>query len=149
MALAGLLIERRVHLGLPIEKARVFQLLKKAFGFEPMPEEMALFVTTLGLEEEGQLTWSEMEAGLDHIREMLRGVAKNATEYTSTQDLKDDLQKHRRMMKDPMDKYKGPMTEAMSIGWHEEEVFNERFPKNSCAETKYADEMIKCRLDPF
>lgn len=77
------------------------------------------------------------------------GVSKNAVEYTSTQDMKDDLIKHRRMKKDPMDKYKGPMTESQSIGWHEEEVFNERFPKNSCAETKYADEMIKSRLDPF
>mmetsp|Transcript_43381 Transcript_43381/g.114261 ORF Transcript_43381/g.114261 Transcript_43381/m.114261 type:complete len:177 (-) Transcript_43381:48-578(-) len=132
-----------------IDKARVFELLKTAYGFEPMPEEMGLFVTTLGLEEDGQLAWSELEAGFDHIREMLQGVGKNATEYTSTQDFKDDLVKHRRMMKDPMDKYKAPMTESQSIGWHEEEVFNERFPKSSCAETKYADEMVKCRLDPF
>mmetsp|Transcript_125634 Transcript_125634/g.351841 ORF Transcript_125634/g.351841 Transcript_125634/m.351841 type:complete len:177 (-) Transcript_125634:317-847(-) len=132
-----------------IDKARVFELLRAAFGFEPMPEEMGLFVSALQLDEDGEVSWAELEDAFDQIRETLTGVSKNAVEYTSTQDMKDDLIKHRRMKKDPMDKYKGPMTESQSIGWHEEEVFNERFPKNSCAETKYADEMIKSRLDPF
>merc|ERR1719277_2076134 len=66
----------------------MFELLKKAYGFEPMPEEMGLFITTLQLEDAGgTLTWAELEAGFDHIREMLGGVAKNATEYTSSEDL--------------------------------------------------------------
>lgn len=112
-------------------------------------QEMGLFVTALQLDDEGAVSWEELEEAFDKIRQTLGGVSKNAVEYTSIQDMKDDLLKHRRMMKDPMDKYKGPMTEAQSIGWHEEEVFNERFPKGSCAETKYADEMIKCRLEPF
>eukprot|EP00933_Yihiella_yeosuensis_P007487 TRINITY_DN112554_c0_g1_i1.p1 TRINITY_DN112554_c0_g1~~TRINITY_DN112554_c0_g1_i1.p1 ORF type:complete len:178 (-),score=47.74 TRINITY_DN112554_c0_g1_i1:62-595(-) len=133
-----------------IEKVRMFELLKAAYGFEPMPEEMGLFVSTFGLDDEtGELSWEELEVGFDEIRSVLAGVAKNATQYTSTQDLKDDLVKHRRMFKDPMDKFKAPMTTSMAYGWHEEEVFNERFPKSSCAETKYADEMVKCRLDPF
>merc|ERR1719436_1990402 len=132
-----------------LDKARVFELLKKAYGFEPMPEEMGLFVTTLKLEEEGEVDWAELEVAFDHMREMLKGVAKNAAEHTSTGDYKDDLVKHRRLQKDPMDKYKAPMTEAQSVGWHEEEVFNERFPKSSCPETKYADDMIKCNLEVF
>merc|ERR1719362_2671198 len=123
----------------------MFDLLRKAYGFEPMPEEMALFVSTLGLDEGegGSLSWIDIEAGLDEIREHLHRVSKNATEYTSHKDLTDDIVKHRRMMKDPMDKFKAPMTESQGIGWHEEEVFNERFPKSSCAETRYADEMVK------
>eukprot|EP00449_Zooxanthella_nutricula_P043882 CAMPEP_0198598066 /NCGR_PEP_ID=MMETSP1462-20131121/145210_1 /TAXON_ID=1333877 /ORGANISM="Brandtodinium nutriculum, Strain RCC3387" /LENGTH=196 /DNA_ID=CAMNT_0044329727 /DNA_START=1 /DNA_END=590 /DNA_ORIENTATION=- len=132
-----------------LDKARVFELLKMAYGFEPMPEEMGLFVTSFSLEEDGELAWPELEAGFDEIRELLRGVAKNATEHTSTQDWKDDLTKHRRLAKDPMDKFKAPMTDSQTIGWHEEEVFNERFPKSTCPETRYADEMIKCRLEPF
>eukprot|EP00930_Biecheleria_cincta_P006828 TRINITY_DN107906_c0_g1_i1.p1 TRINITY_DN107906_c0_g1~~TRINITY_DN107906_c0_g1_i1.p1 ORF type:complete len:178 (-),score=41.57 TRINITY_DN107906_c0_g1_i1:103-636(-) len=133
-----------------IAKIRMFELLKAAYGFEPMPEEMGLFVQTFSLEEdEGDLTWADLEAGFDDIRDILSGVAKNAVQYTSTVDMRDDLVKHRRMLKDPMDKFKAPMTTSMGIGWHEEEVFNERFPKQSCAETKYADEMVKCRLDPF
>merc|ERR1719221_1447033 len=133
-----------------IAKAEVFALLKTAYGFEPMPEEMGLFVKTMELDEEGgQLRWDEFEAGLDHIREALSDVSKHATEYTSSEDWKEDMMKHRRYQKDPMDKYKAPMTESHSIGWHEEEVTNERFAKKSCAETLFADEMHKAGVDPF
>lgn len=41
------------------------------------------------------------------------------------------------------------MTAAQSIGWHEEEVFNERFPKGPRAERRYADGTPRCRLDSF
>ncbi|CAJ1386294.1 unnamed protein product [Effrenium voratum] len=133
-----------------IQKIRMFELIKAAYGFEPMPEEMGLLVNTFHLEDDaGDLSWPELEAGFDEIREILSGVSKNATEYTSVDDYRTDVMKHRRMMKDPMDKFKAPMTESMSIGWHEEEVFNERFPKQSCAETRYADEMVRSKLDPF
>ncbi|CAE8619870.1 unnamed protein product, partial [Polarella glacialis] len=142
--------EQMAGKGGSIEKVRIFELLKEAYGFEPMPEEMGLFVTTFGLDEDdGEFTWPDLEAGFDEIRSILSGVAKNATEYLSSEDMKQDVMKHRRMVKDPMDKFKAPMTTSMAYGWHEEEVFNERFPKSSCAETKYADEMVKCRLDPF
>mmetsp|Transcript_81618 Transcript_81618/g.239633 ORF Transcript_81618/g.239633 Transcript_81618/m.239633 type:complete len:178 (-) Transcript_81618:89-622(-) len=128
-----------------VEKKRIFDLLKAAYGFEPMPEEMTLFVTELSLDDEegGQLAWGELEVAMDGIRENLASVAKNATEYTSFDDFITDRTKHRRLGKDPMDKFKAPMTESQSIGWHEEEVFNERFPKKSCDETRYADEMVK------
>merc|ERR1719316_2288172 len=112
-----------------------------------MPEEMGLFVTTLHLEDEGELTWEEVAAGCDAIREQLKGVAKNATEFTSLIDFSEERFKHTRLRKDPMDKYKAPMTDSMRIGWHEEEVFNERFPKTSCAETRYADAMVMAGQD--
>merc|ERR1719265_780642 len=96
-----------VEPGGSIEKIRIFEYLKTAYGFEPMPEEMGLFVTTLHLDEEsGALCWEEIEVGLDQIREMLTGVAKNATEHCSYGELKDDRFKHRRYGKDPMDKFK-------------------------------------------
>lgn len=132
-----------------LDKVKVFEFLTTAYGFEPMPEEMGLFVSEFNLGDDGSLQWSEFAAGIDHIRETLQQVSKNATEYSSVQDLKDDMVKHRRQMKDPMDKFKAPMTEAQSVGWHEEEVFNERFPKSSCEETKFADAMVRSRKDPF
>jgi len=135
----------------PIEKTRVFELLKTAYGFEPMPEEMGLFVSELHLEDESEptLTWEQFENGMDIIRETLGGVAKNATEFTSYEDMRAERYKHTRMRKEPMDKYKAPMTTNMQIGWHEEEVFNERFPKQSCEETRYIDSMSKAGVDIF
>mmetsp|Transcript_72719 Transcript_72719/g.115114 ORF Transcript_72719/g.115114 Transcript_72719/m.115114 type:complete len:179 (-) Transcript_72719:80-616(-) len=132
-----------------IDKARIFELLKTAFGFAPMPEEMGLFVSTLKLEEPepADVSWADLEAGMDEIRHMLHGVSKNAAEFNSYQELADERFKHTRFRKDPMDKYKAPMTESQRIGWHEEEVYNERFPKTSCAETKYADAMVLAGTD--
>eukprot|EP00927_Polykrikos_kofoidii_P044853 TRINITY_DN3872_c0_g1_i1.p2 TRINITY_DN3872_c0_g1~~TRINITY_DN3872_c0_g1_i1.p2 ORF type:complete len:179 (-),score=32.40 TRINITY_DN3872_c0_g1_i1:100-636(-) len=134
-----------------IPKARVFELLAKAYGFEPMPEEMGIFVSTLALdnEDETTVTWEEFEAGCDDIRATLEGVGKNATEFQSYEDLRAERFKHTRLRKDPMDKYKGPMTENMKVGWHEEEVFNERFTKKSCEETRYVDSMTKSHIDIF
>merc|ERR1712150_304107 len=119
------------------------------YGFEPMPEEMGIFVKRFNLEQNGQLTWDEFQTGMDDIRETLGGVAKNATEYTSFEDLRQERFKHQRVRKEPMDKYKAPMTEAMKVGWHEEEVYNERFPKRSCEETRYIDAMTRDRVDIF
>mmetsp|Transcript_83766 Transcript_83766/g.147836 ORF Transcript_83766/g.147836 Transcript_83766/m.147836 type:complete len:176 (-) Transcript_83766:61-588(-) len=133
--------------GEPIEKSRIFELLKTAYGFEPMPEEMGLFVTTLKLHEDGVVTWKELVEGMADIRTMLAGVGKNAVEYSSGSDLRCDRFKHTRMKKDPMDKYKAPMSESQKVGWHEEEVYNERFPKTSCNETRYADAMVRAGVD--
>mmetsp|Transcript_36568 Transcript_36568/g.80089 ORF Transcript_36568/g.80089 Transcript_36568/m.80089 type:complete len:178 (-) Transcript_36568:108-641(-) len=133
-----------------IENDRVFELLKTAYGFEPMPEEMGLFVNTLRLHEEGgSLTWEQLRDGMDRIRETLEGVSKNATEHSSYADLHEDRVKHKRYSKDPMDRYKAPMTESQSVGWHEEEVFNEAFKKLSCEETRYVASMVKQHIDVF
>ena len=70
-------------------------------------------------------------------------IAKKATHYDSLQDMVDDTRKHSRVKYGPMDIYKRPMTTAQAVGWHEEEVFNERFPKTQCAEVKYADCLVK------
>merc|ERR1712137_280811 len=110
---------------------------------------MGIFVSQFDLETPGELTWDDLVEGMNQIRETLSGVAKNATEFDSYNDMQDERFKHRRMKKDPMDKSKAPMTDSMAIGWHEEEVFNERFAKNSCAETRYADAMQKCGVDIF
>merc|ERR1712113_834754 len=112
-----------------------------------MPEEMGLFVTTFQLHDEGTISWDELVEGMGEIRTMLGGVADNAAEHTSNLELRGDRFKHVRYKKDPMDKYKAPMTESQKLGWHEEEVYNERFPKNSCNETRYADAMVRAGVD--
>jgi len=134
---------------LPKEQVPLF--FKKAYGFVPMPDEMGLYVTALDLDNSGGLSWTELEAGLNHVRGVMEEIAKNAKEHTSHSDFKDDMRKHRRFGKAPMDKYKAPMTEAQSVGWHEEEVENERYPKKACAETKYCNAMLMTNkhFDPF
>mmetsp|Transcript_59351 Transcript_59351/g.133255 ORF Transcript_59351/g.133255 Transcript_59351/m.133255 type:complete len:198 (+) Transcript_59351:1-594(+) len=132
-----------------VPRERVFELLKRAYGFEPMPEEMGLFVTNLSLDEPDreEITWTEFEVALSCIREKLSSISKNATEYASHEDLRVDRFKHSRYRLHPTDKFKGPMTDAMNIGWHEEEVTNDHFQKKTCAETRYADNLLASKWD--
>lgn len=126
-----------------VDKAQVYEILSNTYGFEPMPEEVNLFVTILDLATEGTLTWAQFSTGLRKIRDTVQGVAANAKQYHASSDLKQDRVKHLRAKKGPMEIFKHPMTTNMGYGWHEEEVFNERFPKTSCAETRFADHLVK------
>mmetsp|Transcript_26692 Transcript_26692/g.64294 ORF Transcript_26692/g.64294 Transcript_26692/m.64294 type:complete len:177 (-) Transcript_26692:127-657(-) len=126
-----------------IDKGEVFQLLHTTYGFEPMPEEITLFVDRFALNEEGSLSWDDFQQGLVSIRQTARQAGKNAAQFTSVAEYTVDRRKHLRPRRGPMDVYKNPMTTSQLVGWHEEEVENERFPIRSCAETKYQDAVIK------
>eukprot|EP00746_Dinoflagellata_sp_MGD_P160384 gnl/MRDRNA2_/MRDRNA2_87112_c0_seq1.p1 gnl/MRDRNA2_/MRDRNA2_87112_c0~~gnl/MRDRNA2_/MRDRNA2_87112_c0_seq1.p1 ORF type:complete len:219 (+),score=50.81 gnl/MRDRNA2_/MRDRNA2_87112_c0_seq1:96-659(+) len=128
-----------------IDKNAVFQLLTAVYGFEPMPEEVDLFVNQFQLGEEGFLTWEEFHQGITEMREKLSGVTENAKQYTTGSDLRADRFRHRRVAHGPMEKFKTAMTSGQDIGWHEEEVFNERFPRRSCNETRYNDAVVKAK----
>jgi hypothetical protein len=125
-----------------IDKKQVFELLTAAYGFEPMPEEVDLFVNQFTLGEEGTLSWEEFHQGIDVMRAKLQAVTEHATEYKSGADLRADRFKHRRIAHGPQEKFKASMTTGQDIGWHEEEVFNERFPRQSCNETRYNDAVV-------
>ncbi|CAD7938824.1 unnamed protein product [Amoebophrya sp. A25] len=126
-----------------INRIDVYECMTRTYGFEPMPEEINIFVSTMKLHEDGVLTWEEFSGGLKAIREKVKKIGKRATHYDSYKDYSDDLRKHARVKFGPMEVYKRPMTTAQAVGWHEEEVFIDRFPKQSCAETKYQDEVVK------
>merc|ERR1719271_817067 len=73
-----------------IEKKQIFELLTAVYGFEPMPEEVDLFVNQFKLGEEGTLTWEEFHQGITVMREKLSSVTANAKEYTSVSHLHTD-----------------------------------------------------------
>merc|ERR1712224_348196 len=125
-----------------MEKNAVFELLSAVYGFEPMPEEVDLFVNQFNLKDEGTLTWQEFHKGIAEMRNKLAGVTDNAKQYKSGIDLRADRFKHRRVTNGPMNQFKASMTSGQEYGWHEEEVFNERFPRKSCNETRYNDAVV-------
>merc|ERR1719453_1285997 len=99
-----------------IAKNAVFQLLTAVYGFEPMPEEVDLFVNQFQLGEEGTLTWEELHKGIAEMRAKLSGVSENATQYRDGSDLRSDRFRHRRVTHGPMEKFKTPMTSGQDIG---------------------------------
>lgn len=72
--------------------------------------------------------------------------SSQAREYGSYAQLKADSRKNARLKFGPSEKYVHPMTCNQDLGWRAEEgkdVNTVRRPKKSCAETKYADAMVK------
>lgn len=63
--------------------------------------------------------------------------------------MKDDRTKHKRVQNELQDKFKVPMTFNQSVGFYSKDktsldiIKQPRRPINKCAETKYAEEMIK------
>uniref|UniRef100_A0A0G4FB15 CCHC-type domain-containing protein n=1 Tax=Chromera velia CCMP2878 TaxID=1169474 RepID=A0A0G4FB15_9ALVE len=134
----------------------ILSVVRETYGFDPLPEEIKLFADTfhvmitdslfstasvmnltgfrIGEGGEGgealpedlseRVTYEEFAAGLKVIREKLPALRKKAVEY-------------RRKKSGPTEVFKTPMTAAQHIGWHDEPVKNHKWPKKSCAETKY------------
>ena len=101
------------------------------------------------LNQDGKVTWDEFRFVLNKLKEEFSQVSGNAKEYTSWEKMRSDRYKHIRMKKDLQDKYKMPMTSSQGIGFlTKDEQLKEiskmvSFPIHQCAETKYADDMIR------
>lgn len=99
--------------------------------------------------KDGKVSWEEFREAIDRIKNKVNEKAKTAKEYTSFSKMKDDRFKHKRMNNDLNDKYKLPMTFNQSVGFYTKDKISTdiakqpRRPINKCAETKYAEEMIK------
>ncbi|CCI39591.1 unnamed protein product [Albugo candida] len=67
-------------------------------------------------------------------------------EYISAQELRTAHGKHHRMMKNPSEKSLVTMIESQTYGWQKPGFKQERRPKQSCEETKFASAMTKAGM---
>ena len=99
--------------------------------------------------KDGKVTWEEFKQAMDVLKEKVNNKSKQAKEYQSFNQRKDDRFKHKRMNHELNDKYKIPMTFNQSVGFYSKDKVSlditkqPRRPINKCPETKYAEEMIK------
>jgi hypothetical protein len=99
--------------------------------------------------KDGKVTWTEFRDALVVMKDNANNKAKQAKEYSSYTQMKDDKFKHKRMNVDLQQKYKVPLTFNQSVGFrHADEISKDiskqvRRPINKCHETKYAEAMIK------
>jgi hypothetical protein len=121
---------------------RLTEVLDLTYGFEPLPEEVALFRSSLAPSQETLRVYEFLEA-VQKVRAVAASLAENGKSYRSFQDLADDRRKHRRAKHGPMEVFKMPQTANQGFGWHLEKVNLVRYPKNACPETKYADALVK------
>ena len=127
----------------------VEDLLTSTYGFPPLEEEVAMFMEEFDLNNDGKVTLEEFKSALTRLREKMNNKAKNATEYTSQQKMKEDRFKHKRMCNDTTAKYKVPITSSQANGFfvndkNQKEIAKVNgHPIKKCFETKYADEMVR------
>ena len=111
-----------------------------------------MFQDAIDQNHDGKCNWDQLLCCLTSMRQMLGKKDGAAKEYQSFNKMAGDRYKHVRMGQNLEDKYKVPMTFNQSIGFKVEDERNKdliagpRHPIVLCAETKYADEMIKTRF---
>ena len=132
-----------------ITSNEVEQLLFETYGYPPLEEEVKMFMDDFDTNHDGRVSYDEFTKGLHRMRASLQGKNNVACEYQSYNKLNGDRFKHVRMNKNLEEKYKVPMTFNQLIGFKVEDPRNKdlikmtRHPIKQCAETKYADTMIK------
>ena len=123
--------------------SQLTEVLDEVYGFEPLPEEVALFRAALEREGGSSVDLAGFLAAVQQVRDVASALEKNAKTYASFQELNDDRRKHRRGKCGPMEIFKAPQTANQQFGWHLENVTLVRYPKKACAETKFADVLVK------
>jgi Ca2+-binding EF-hand superfamily protein len=123
-------------------------MLTKIFRGPPPEKEVARFMKTFDTNQDGKVSKTEFRNGLVAMKEQAAEEASKAStkEFTSGEEYRAKLKKHTRMSAEPVGKYAAPQTTAMANGWAAEDPeakVGERMPKQSCAETIYADAMVK------
>ena len=75
----------------------VEDLLFETYGFPPLEDEVAMFMSEFDLNHDGKVTFEEFSNTLCRMREKCASNSKKATEYTSFTKMKADRFKHKRV----------------------------------------------------
>lgn len=121
-----------------LPSSQLIPLLRLTFGFEPLPEEVILFQSSIN----GDFSLPELLHAVQVIRGNLRKL--NPPQFQSWQEMNDNRRKSVRCQRSPSEVFKAPMTTQQEIGWDTRGVFQiSRFPKRTCDVTRFQDSFLK------
>ena len=132
-----------------ITSNEVEELLFETYGYPALEEEVKMFMEDFDTNGDGKVSFEEFRSTLERMRASLKNKDSAACEYQSYNKMCADRFKNKRVERGLEEKYKVPMTFNQSIGFRVEDERNKelvkmkRYPVKTCAETKYAAEMIK------
>ena len=107
------------------------------------------FMDEFDANKDNRVSFSEFSSALMRIKEKLDAKASKSKELHSFEKYRDSLVKHKRLDFEPTDKYKAAFTSSQVHGFKLKDdrelayCTQPKHPKNSCHETRYAEEMIR------
>ncbi|CAG9332051.1 unnamed protein product [Blepharisma stoltei] len=132
-----------------IDIDEVRTLLRETYGMDPLEEEVAFFMEEFDANRDGRISWQEFISALNNILGDLEARARRAKQLSSFDDLTFKRRKHIRSNIAPHEVYIRPLTYGQGYGFFDFEkarklptATQKTFYKSSCAETKYADNLI-------
>ena len=123
------------------------ELLTFTMGFEPLDDEVDIFVKISGKDSlEYVLSFEEMISILNKVRDELNETAKKSVNYKSYGAYTFDRCKHRCAGDDPNAVFKSPVTKGMTYGFYNfksQNLNDIHRPIIKCPETLYADSQVR------
>eukprot|EP00743_Colponemidia_sp_Colp-15_P002865 GILK01003103.1.p1 GENE.GILK01003103.1~~GILK01003103.1.p1 ORF type:complete len:180 (+),score=17.39 GILK01003103.1:54-593(+) len=127
-----------------IAKAQIAQLLNIVYSYPPLEEELQFLLELLEHKADDEvITCAEFVDCIHAVGDALEDRSKAAKEFTSWNDFRNTLYRHRRLIHAPSERFKFPITAGQEYGWYSQKQPGVRFPRKSCEETRYADCMVK------
>ncbi len=107
------------------------------------------FMQEFDTNKDERVSFDEFAGALVRLKEKLDSKAKSTRELQSYEKFRDAQVKHKRLAYEPTDKYKSAFTSSHVHGFKLKDDRELAYcgqpmhPKNSCHETRYAEEMIR------
>jgi len=136
-----------------LDPNELYNLLYHVYHGPPPKFASEGFIGRFDTNRDGKISKQEFMAAMKDIKKQeketkAQGVNHPATPsmYNSYSEYQSRVRSHKLLDVLPKEKYHAPMTTNMAVGWADVDyvqVMDDILPKKSCAETLYADAMVK------
>lgn len=128
---------------------KLVDLLKRVYHGPPPDGLQEAFQAKFSGATDGRVSRDEFLLVLTELKretEKLREGQNLGAEYTSASEFQERMRANKLLKAQPKECFHEPLTTSMSLGWEKvdyDQILSGINPKLSCAETKYADAMVK------
>mmetsp|Transcript_20461 Transcript_20461/g.72356 ORF Transcript_20461/g.72356 Transcript_20461/m.72356 type:complete len:186 (-) Transcript_20461:195-752(-) len=133
-----------------IEGAEFDNFLREVYRGPPPEGARAKLMAEFDVDRDGKVTWDEFRITVQRLRnkeERERKEEEKTTEsheFRTASEMRESMRRHKRVPREPNQKFVVPVTTSQAVGWGGETGVTEvRYPKVSCEETKYAASMAQ------
>jgi hypothetical protein len=136
-----------------LDPNELYNLLYHVYHGPPPKFASEGFISRFDKNRDGKISKDEFMAAMQDIKRQEAETIKLGGEHPATPSMYNSYSEYQSRVKShklldvvPKEKYHAPMTTNMAVGWADvdyNQVLDDILPKKSCAETLYADAMVK------